>query len=131
MKVPRVDEFIDDGRGGVAAVSPGGPFGGLSAAEAGRRSAKLTHAKVRAKKEALAALPPEERARARLAEEADDLMKDLLAAARGREPYSTLSPADRFKALTLALAYGIGRPTSTSKAEKAEEPKLPTAEDLF
>ena len=108
-----------------------GPFGGLSAAEAGRRSAKLTHEKVRAKKEALENLPPEERARARLAAEADDLMKDLLAAAQGRPPYAMLPPADRFKALTLALAYGIGRPTTNSKAEKAEEPKLPTAEDLF
>jgi hypothetical protein len=107
-------------------------FGGLSAAEAGRRGAEVTNARKAAKAAALEALPPEDRARARLAEEADDLMKDLLAAARGRAPYATLSPADRFKALTLALAYGIGRPTSTSKAEKADEaPKLPTAEDLF
>jgi hypothetical protein len=127
MKVPRVDEFYDDGPDEKTT----GPFGGLSAAEAGRRSAKLTNEKKAAKAAALEALPPEERARARLANEADRLMSDLLAAAQGRPPYATLSPADRFKALTLALAYGIGRPTTSSKAEKAEEPKLPTAEDLF
>jgi len=125
MAVMDGTEGVPEGAGST------GPFGGLSAAEAGRRSAKLTHEKVRAKKEALENLPPEERARARLAAEADDLMKDLLAAAQGKPPYAMLPPADRFKALTLALAYGIGRPIATSKAEKAEEPKLPTAEDLF
>ena len=127
-----IDAAMDAAEGDeTPSVRGTGPFGGLSAVEAGRRAAKLTNEKLRAKREALDALPPEERARARLAEEADALMKDLLAAARGREPYALLSPADRFKALTLALAYGIGRPTTTSKAEKAEEPKLPTAEDLF
>jgi hypothetical protein len=65
----------------------------------------------------------------RLERAAEDLVSELLDAAKGRGDYSGLSPADRLKATIKALEYSVGRPvpatTSTSK------PDVPTADGLF
>jgi len=96
-------------------------FGGLTPAEAARRSHE-----VQARKRTLS---PEERASEAARTAAPELIKELLDAALGRGDFEGLKGEDRLKALTRALEYGIGRP-GVMRREDEPQP-IPTAESLF
>jgi hypothetical protein len=100
----------------------GTPFGGLSPAEAARRSHE-----VQARKRALS---PEERAAEAARTAAPELIKELLDAALGRGDFGAIKPEDRLKALTRALEYGIGRP-GVARREDGIPQLVPSAADLF
>lgn len=89
------------------------------AKELGRRGG-LASAKVRAER---AKLRGDILAKSRFEKAADEMAELLLAAARGDEEFSVLTPKDRVAAAMKALEYGIGRARAMepSTPEEAEE----------
>lgn len=90
----------------LRAVPVKGPFGGKSAVEAGRASARK-QAKRRAEEKANPSL--------KMSRVLPELFDDLLAAAQGKGPYVDLAPDKRLAALFKAIEYGAGKPITRDK----------------
>lgn len=100
--------------------SSSGPFGGLTPQEAGRRSAEARAARNSS---------PEDAAQAQIQRRLNRLVTELLDAALGEGDFAELKAGDRLKALTTALAYGLGRPGAAKPTDEA--PETPSAAALF
>jgi hypothetical protein len=72
---------------------------------------------------------PEDRAQLAIQRKLGRLTSELLDAALGEGAFVDLKPTDRLKALTTALAYGLGRPGGAKSTDTA--PEAPTAAALF
>lgn len=66
---------------------------------------------------------PEEYLRQRFAKEAPKLVSLLLQAAKGEGDFTELPPEKRLAAITQALAYGVGRPSTQKPAPPKEQEK--------
>lgn len=96
--------------------------GGISPSEAGKRGVEA--------RERNRGLSAEERAKRVIGQHVGGLVKELLAAALGKDSFKELKLEYRLAAIRTALEYGIGKPTASPKGP--EEPEKPvTGEDLF
>jgi hypothetical protein len=103
-------------------VTDGGPFGGLTPAEAGRRSGEM--------KRRQAPRTPEEKALDAIGQKLGRLTSALLDAALGEGDFEALDPKIRVTAVLRALEWRLGKPT-VAKQQSPEEEPIPIPADLF